>query len=61
MAASNPIGEMQYWDSGVPFQGVKLGSNNSGEMQYWDSGFPMQFIFPTNNVLQVLTLLGCGS
>lgn len=60
MAASNPIGEMQFWDAGFAFQGVKLGSNNAGEMQFWDNGFPMQFIFPQSS-LQVFTLLGCGT
>lgn len=46
MAASNPGGEMQFWDNGFPFQGLKLGSNDAGEMQFWDNGFPMQFLFP---------------
>jgi len=46
MAIVNPQGEMEYWDSGVPFGGVLLGTNDAGEMQFWDSGFPMNYIFP---------------
>lgn len=46
MAASNPQGQMQFWDNGFPFQGVKLGSQDTGQMQFWDNGFPMQFQFP---------------
>jgi len=47
MSASDPQGQMQFWDAGFPFCGVKLGSNDAGEMQFWDSGFPMQYQFPT--------------
>ena len=46
MASSNPNGEQQFWDSGFPFSGVKLGTNDAGEMQFWDSGFPMVYQFP---------------
>jgi hypothetical protein len=49
MAIQNPQGEMQYWDNGFPFQGVKLGTNDAGEMQFWDNGFPYQFIFPASS------------
>ena len=47
MAASNPSGESQFWDSGFPFGGVKLGTNTAGEMQFWDAGFPSNYIFPS--------------
>lgn len=46
MASSNPNGEMQFWDNGFPFGGVKLGTNDAGEMQFWDNGFPMIYMFP---------------
>lgn len=46
MAASNPQGEMQFWDAGFPFGGVKLGTNDGGEMQFWDAGFPYPYMFP---------------
>lgn len=63
MAASNPIGEMQFWDLGFPFQGIKLSPNDGGEMQFWDTGFPYQFLFPasTTTIQQVLTVLGVGT
>lgn len=47
MAASNPNGEMQFWNNGFPFVGIKLGTNDSGEMQFWNNGFPNPYIFPT--------------
>ena len=50
MAASNPSGEMQFWDNGTPFSGVELGTNDAGEMQFWDSGVPMVYIFPATAV-----------
>lgn len=46
MASSNPSGEMQFWDNGFPFCGVKLGSNDAGEMQFWNNGFPFIWQFP---------------
>lgn len=47
MAASNPQGQMQFWDNGFPFGGIQLGTNDTGEMQFWDNGFPSGYQFPT--------------
>lgn len=46
MPASNPQGEMQFWDKGMPSLGVAKGSNDGGEMQFWFKGFPFQYLFP---------------
>lgn len=53
MAATDPQGQMQFWDNGFPFGGVKLGSNNAGQMQFWDSGFPYTFQFPDSGILSI--------
>lgn len=59
MAAVNPNGEMQYWDSGFPFQGVLKGTNNVGEMQFWDSGFPQNNYIPQSaSASQIKTIMG---
>ena len=47
MSASNPNGEMQFWDNGFPFGGVQFGTNDAGEMQFWDNGFPNVYQFPS--------------
>lgn len=48
MAAVNPQGDMQYWNEGFPFGGVKKGTLNEGEMQYWDNGFPIIYNYPAS-------------
>ena len=46
--ASDPQGQMQFWDNGFPFSGIELGSNDAGQMQFWDNGFPMVYQFPVS-------------
>lgn len=46
MPASDPQGEMQFWDKGMPSLGIAKGSNDGGEMQFWFKGFPFQYLFP---------------
>lgn len=64
MAASNPNGEMQFWDMGFPFRGIKLGTNDGGEMQFWDNGFSYIYIFPATTTTTSQTpsrmLMGMG-
>lgn len=48
MPASDPSGDMSFWDAGFPFGGIKNSTNDAGSMDFWDAGFPMVWIFPTS-------------
>jgi len=57
MAASNPQGEMQFWDKGMPSLGIAKGSNDGGEMQFWFKGFPYQYLFPAAGSSSLIKLV----
>ena len=46
MPASNPQGEMQFWDKGAPFLGVENSGKDGGQMQFWIKGQPYPYLFP---------------
>jgi len=65
MSSIDPQGEMGYWDSGFPFNGIKNGSQNVGEMQFWDAGFPQNNYIPPatggGTITGVLSITGIST
>lgn len=60
MAASNPNGEMQFWNNGLPFGGVQKSGNDGGEMQFWNNGLPYAYIFPASVTIAIQDAIGSG-
>ena len=55
--ATDPQGEMQFWENGFPFGGVNNGVVTPGEMQFWGDGFPFGYFF-TSTTTGIKTING---